>query len=118
MIQACGAISGTGNPEAAAVKVIMTLVVTILSDADDNLHPELCSDLPKSYHSHGFLYGFGDAAQAALGTFDADIMPLVAAGKITSREQRYEGLKEAERALAELHSGKNVGKSVIVVANE
>ena len=67
---------------------------------------------------HGFLYGFGEAAQALRDSFDSEIMPLVEAGKITSREERYQGLQEAERALAELHSGKNVGKSVIVVNHE
>ncbi|KAJ3481075.1 hypothetical protein NLI96_g7907 [Meripilus lineatus] len=78
-IIACGAISGASDTKAGAVinhSLIFKKVITV----------------------HGFLYGFGDEAQKALGTFDADTMPLVASGKITSREHRYQGLREMERA--------------------
>ncbi len=67
---------------------------------------------------HGFLFGFGDAAQQAIGKFDKEIPSLVSEGKITIREHKFEGLKNAEKALLDVHLGKNVGKAVVIVADE
>ena len=55
---------------------------------------------------------------AAAGDDDDEIVPLVKAGKITSREHRYHGLEHAGHALADVHTGANTGKAVIVVADE
>ena len=63
----------------------------------------------------GFICGTGEVAKALPGFYDA-VTPLVQAGKITSREHRFEGLREAGAALASVHEGSNVGKAVIVVA--
>ena len=50
--------------------------------------------------------------------FYDEVVPLVKEGRITSREHRYLGLKQAGQALADLHLGNNTGKAVIVVAEE
>ena len=39
-------------------------------------------------------------------------------GKIKVREHRYHGLKEAGKALADVHVGANTGKAVIVVTED
>lgn len=59
----------------------------------------------------------GESAGVISGFFD-EVVPLVVQGKITSREHRYQGLKEAGKALADIHRGANTGKAVIVVAEE
>ena len=62
---------------------------------------------------HGFTLGTGPSA-AALARFYDVVTPLVAEGKITSREHRF-SLKEAGEALLSVHTGKNRGKAVIIV---
>ena len=43
---------------------------------------------------------------------------MVRQGKLTSREYRYHGLKEAAKALADLSTGANTGKAVIVISED
>ena len=47
-----------------------------------------------------------------------EVVPLIQQGKIRVREHRYEGLREAGKALADVHIGANTGKAVVVVARE
>lgn len=63
----------------------------------------------------GFTVGTGESA-AALPKFYDVVTPLFLEGKITSREHRF-SLKEAGEALQSVHTGKNVGKAVIVVSD-
>ena len=65
----------------------------------------------------GFICGTGEVAKA-LPDFYTVVTPLVQAGKITSREHRFNGLREAGEALLSVHAGTNLGKAVIVVAEE
>ena len=65
----------------------------------------------------GFIVYTGETAHLC-GGFHAEAVPLALAGKITSREHRYAGLREAPRALADLHHGRNTGKAVVVVHDE
>lgn len=64
---------------------------------------------------HGFLVGFGETT-AALTKFYETVEPLILAGKITSREHKFNGLKQAAEALESVHTGANTGKSVIIVS--
>lgn len=57
-------------------------------------------------------------SSSVLSQFYDEIVPLVEQGKISIREHRYNGLQEAGKALADVHSGGNTGKAVIVVAEE
>jgi len=99
LIIACGAISeATGDPS-GYVKHFGTIFQRCLT-------------------VRGFLFRFGAEAEAAAAEFDKEIPPLIAAGKITIHEDRFHGLKEAERALESVHSGKNFGKAVIIVGEE
>ncbi|KZP05193.1 alcohol dehydrogenase [Athelia psychrophila] len=59
-----------------------------------------------------------DFAQQYIPDFMAEIPPLVFSGKIRLREHRYDGLKNAGQALADVHTGANFGKSLIVVADD
>ena len=45
-----------------------------------------------------------------------EIVPLVPDGKISAFEHVY-SLKEAGQAIADLHTGGNVGKAVIIVSD-
>ena len=65
----------------------------------------------------GFLAYQGESA-SVVPRFYNEVVPLVLQGKITSREHRYHGLREAGRALADVHRGANVGKAVILVAEK
>ena len=53
-----------------------------------------------------------------MATFYEDIVPLVLQGKITSREHRYTGIKQAAQALRDVHTGANTGKALIIVADD
>lgn len=107
----------------AALNALNMFGVIIACGAISSLNEE---SKIKNFHSifekcitvHGFLFGFGDAAQKAIGEFEKEIPPLVGQGKITILEHKYNGLKSAEQALLEVHTGKNVGKAVIIVADE
>lgn len=70
----------------------------------------------KSLSMHGIVVGFGDAMQKAGANFNEEATKLVVDGKIRNLEQRYDGLKEAGQALADVHLGKTLGKPVIIVA--
>ncbi|THH32868.1 hypothetical protein EUX98_g1346 [Antrodiella citrinella] len=99
LIIACGAISESGNDPAAYVRhfgIIFQRCITV----------------------KGFLFRFGPEAEAAAVEFDKTIPQLVVSGKITHLEDRFIGLKEAERALESVHSGKNFGKAVVIVGDE
>lgn len=65
----------------------------------------------------GFTVYHGESA-VVVPKFYEEVVPLVVQGKITSREHRYKGLEESGKALADVHVGGNVGKPVIVVAEE
>ena len=65
----------------------------------------------------GFLIGHGKSGHV-LDHFMEEVVPLIQQGKIRVREHRYEGLREAGKALADVHIGANTGKAVVVVARE
>ena len=65
---------------------------------------------------HGFLLA-GQQIVKALGTFLDEIILLILAKKISVFEHRY-SLQEAGQAISDLHTGKNVGKAVIIVSDE
>ena len=67
---------------------------------------------------HGFVVRFGERMMEALDGFAEEGTRLVLEGKIKNIEHRYNGLKEAGQALADVHSGANFGKAVIIVAEE
>ncbi|KAH8102035.1 alcohol dehydrogenase [Cristinia sonorae] len=99
LIIACGAVSEINHDPSAYVKYfgkIFQHCVTV----------------------HGFIFRFGPDAVRASEEFNKEVPPLVAAGKITILEDRFQGLKEAGRALESVHSGKNLGKAVVIVGEE
>ena len=53
----------------------------------------------------------------ALKTFMEEVVPLVVEGKISVFEHVY-GLKDAGQAIADLHTGGNTGKAVIIVSED
>ena len=63
----------------------------------------------------GILIGVGDDMQNAAKTFLQDTTKLVLDGVIKSRETKYHGVKEAGKALADVHHGQSFGKAVIVI---
>ena len=65
---------------------------------------------------HGFLLVY-KVVREALGNFMNEVVPLILDGKITILEQPY-SLKDAGKALADLHTGVSVGKPVIIVAED
>ena len=72
----------------------------------------------KSLSMHGIVVGAGPVMQSAAKGFLENATKLVIEGKIKSRENRYDGLREAGRALAEVHTGQSLGKPVIIAAND
>lgn len=50
--------------------------------------------------------------------FLTQVPPLVLEGKIKPSEQRYVGLEKGEQALADVHTGTNFGKAVVVVSDD
>ena len=50
-----------------------------------------------------------------MGNFMDDVVPLILEKKLSVFEQPY-SLKDAGQALADLHTGANIGKPVIIVA--
>ena len=60
---------------------------------------------------------YSGASASVVPQFHDEVVPLVLQGKITSREHRY-SLRDAGRALADVHTGANTGKTVVVVAEE
>ena len=71
----------------------------------------------RSLTVHGYICFSGPSA-AALPTFFDDIVPLVLQKKISTREHHYHGLQNAAKALREVHTGENSGKSVVIVAED
>ena len=65
---------------------------------------------------HGFLLAY-QPVQEALNGFMEEVVPLILDGKISVFEQPY-SLKDAGQALAVLHTGANIGKPVIIVAED
>ena len=55
--------------------------------------------------------------QDALKGFMDEVVPLILEGKISIFEQRY-SLQNAGAAIADLHTGANIGKPVIIVAED
>ncbi|GJE93492.1 NADP-dependent oxidoreductase [Phanerochaete sordida] len=98
LIIACGAISQASHDDSSVVRHFDEI-------------------FKRSLTVHGFVVATGESAAAAPHFFE-DVVPLVRAGKIRSREHRYVGLREAGRALADVHTGANTGKAVIVVSEE
>ncbi|KAJ3557484.1 hypothetical protein NM688_g1449 [Phlebia brevispora] len=64
----------------------------------------------------GFLLNYPPVVQA-LKTFYDETIPLLLDGKITVHEHPYT-LDKAGEAIADLHLGKNIGKSLIIVSDE
>lgn len=64
----------------------------------------------------GFLYGTGETAPL-IASFHEEFIPLVASQKITVREHRYP-LSKGGEALRDVHTGANLGKSIIIVSEE
>ena len=65
----------------------------------------------------GLLVFTGESV-AVLPLFYDEVVPLLLQKKISVREHRYNGLQEAGKALADVHTGGNTGKAMIVVAEE
>ena len=65
----------------------------------------------------GFICGTGEVAEATGRTYEV-VTPFILQGKITYREHRFEGLKRVGEALLSVHTGTNLGKAVIIVADE
>ena len=63
----------------------------------------------------GFICGTGELAEVMPKFYD-EVAPLLANGKIAIREHRY-SLEKAGEALLSVHTGKNVGKAVIIVSD-
>ncbi|THH00054.1 hypothetical protein EW026_g2421 [Hermanssonia centrifuga] len=99
LIIACGAISAASN------------------NGEGSIIKNLEEIFQRSITVRGFLYRRGESAKV-LPEFYDKITKLVLEGKITSREHRFNGLREAGEALESVHSGKNTGKAVIVVKDE
>ncbi|TCD60768.1 hypothetical protein EIP91_009537 [Steccherinum ochraceum] len=72
--------------------------------------------ISKSLSMHGSIVGLGDVMIKALEGFEEEATKLVLEGKIKNNETRYHGIKQAGHALADIHLGKTLGKTVIVVA--
>jgi NADPH-dependent curcumin reductase CurA len=70
----------------------------------------------RSLTVRGFTLGTGPSA-AALPKFYEVATPLFLEGKLTSREHRFT-LKETGEALLSVHTGKNVGKAVVIVSED
>jgi NADPH-dependent curcumin reductase CurA len=51
-------------------------------------------------------------------TFFPEVVPLVVAGTISRREDRYIGIARAAAALCDVHTGRNRAKAVVVIADE
>lgn len=51
-------------------------------------------------------------------TFGPTMCKLIEDGKIITKEHRYYGLKKAEQALRDVHTGAHNGKVVIMVAED
>ena len=64
----------------------------------------------------GFLLNSKPVLEA-LKTFMEEVIPLVLEGKISVFEHVY-SLKEAGQAIADLHTGRNVGKAVVIVSRD
>ena len=65
---------------------------------------------------HGIQVGFGPIMTKAQEGFEEAAAKLVLEGKIKNKETRYNGIKEAGHALADVHLGKTLGKTVIIVS--
>ncbi|TCD66315.1 hypothetical protein EIP91_001561 [Steccherinum ochraceum] len=79
-----------------------------------NLH----AMVEKSLSMFGFIVGLGDVQQKALVNFRPDTTKLVLDGVIKIREKKYEELKAAGQALADVHRGQSLGKPVVIVAED
>ncbi|KAI0089026.1 alcohol dehydrogenase [Irpex rosettiformis] len=89
----------------------------ISSAADNSSVKNFEQIFKRSLTVRGFLC-YSEAVVPYLEGFWSEIPPLIAQGKITSREHRYNGLKEACNALNSVHTGENTGKAVIVVSTD
>ena len=72
----------------------------------------------RSMIMYGFVVNVGPVVQKAGEHFFEDATKLVLDDTIKNREHKYNGLKEAGQALADVHLGNNVGKAVVIVAEE
>lgn len=66
----------------------------------------------------GFVVGFGDVMQKGAVGFIEETTKLVLEGKIKNRETKYYGIKESDKALADLHHGQVLGKPVVIVTDD
>lgn len=72
----------------------------------------------RSLTIRGILWSTGDEQVQALKTFIPDVSKLILDGKIIYKEHKYEGLRNADEALLAVHTGANMGKVVIVLADD
>ncbi|THH29040.1 hypothetical protein EUX98_g5140 [Antrodiella citrinella] len=72
----------------------------------------------KSLTMHGLVIGIGEAMQTAAVPFLEEATKLVLDGTIKTREWRFEGLQQAGQALADVHFGQQIGKPIIIVAED
>ncbi|KAI0342484.1 alcohol dehydrogenase [Trametopsis cervina] len=61
---------------------------------------------------------YHDPLVTPMKTFFPEIVPLVVEGKLSCREHRYTGIEHAAKALVDVITGENIGKAVIIVADE
>ncbi|KAL0960208.1 hypothetical protein HGRIS_011841 [Hohenbuehelia grisea] len=92
----CGMISDYNAAEKYGVKNLFNLIVKRIS-----IHGFLVSDLLPKYRDE----------------FYKTVPAMIARGEIKFLEDKKQGLDKAGEAIYEVQSGKNHGKSVIVVAN-
>ncbi|KAJ3493823.1 hypothetical protein NMY22_g20157 [Coprinellus aureogranulatus] len=97
----CGMISGYNSPslQPAAPKNIMKVI-------------EKCISM------HGFLLPYLFAKEGLLQKFWSTMPQLVEEGKVKGKEQVYRGLDKWGQAIHDVLTGANVGKAVVVVADE
>jgi len=118
LIISCGAISQIKLDEKTAVKVLPpSLLLACVCSSHHAALQRIGEFSRRSITLRGFL-AYRGASAVVVPRFYDEIVPLVLQGKITSREHRYNGLQEAGKALADVHLGVNIGKAVIVVAEE
>ncbi|KAL0961160.1 hypothetical protein HGRIS_006132 [Hohenbuehelia grisea] len=94
-ILACGMISGYNSPDSLAIKNIFQII-------------------PKSITIHGF--NVPALAPKYIAEFRKEVPGLIAHGELKVLEHITKGLDKAGHALLDVLTGKNIGKSILIVA--
>ncbi|GJE93491.1 NADP-dependent oxidoreductase [Phanerochaete sordida] len=97
--------------------IISCGAISQASGDDSNTVHHFDEIFKRSLTVKGILCYRGESASVVPEFFN-EAVPLVISGKVSSHEHRYFGLEAAAKSLAGVHLGDNVGKAVIVVAEE